>query len=106
MEMLLMGACLSIFGLAVACLAFGAATRGPNQERAAATLDLKVAKQAAAPQFFAEPAELVLPLAARPRLTIDALLAQIEDHVRLEPAAAESYTDAPTAVLLHSRTVS
>ena len=27
MEMLLMGVCLSMFGLAVACLAFGAATR-------------------------------------------------------------------------------
>jgi len=27
MEMILMGACLSLFGLAVACLTFGAATR-------------------------------------------------------------------------------
>jgi len=27
MEMLLMGACLSLFGLAVACVTFGAATR-------------------------------------------------------------------------------
>ena len=28
MEMLLMGACLSLLGLAVVCLTFGAATRG------------------------------------------------------------------------------
>jgi len=31
-EMLLMGACLSLFGLVVACLAFGAATRGTRIE--------------------------------------------------------------------------
>lgn len=106
MEMLLMGACLSIFGLAVACLAFGAATRGLEEEKPAASVELKVAKPAVATRFFVEPAEPVLPLAARPQLTIKALLLQIEDHVRLEHAAAESYLASPNAALLHSRTVS
>ena len=36
MEMLLMGACLSVFGLAVCCLAFGAATRDSEYAAAAA----------------------------------------------------------------------
>jgi hypothetical protein len=33
-------------------------------------------------------------------------LAQLENHVRLEQAAAESYMRAPNAALLHSRTIS
>jgi hypothetical protein len=106
MEMLLMGACLSVFGLALACLAFGAATRGLEEKKPAAAMELKVAKPAAATRFFVEPAEPMLPLAARPQLTIEALLLQIEDHVRLEHAAAESYLASSNAALLHSRTVS
>jgi hypothetical protein len=106
MEMLLMGASLSIFGLAVACLAFGAATRGLEETKAAPPVELKVEKPAAAARFFAEPAMPVLPLVARPRVPIEALLLQIEDHVRLEHAAAESYLASPNAALLHSRTVS
>ena len=106
MEMLLMGACLSILGLAVACLAFGAATRGLEAEKPAASVELKVEKPAVATRFFVESAEPVLPLAPRPQLTIEALLLQIEDHVRLEHAAAESYLASPNAALLHSRTVS
>jgi hypothetical protein len=33
MQMILMGACLSMFGLAVACLTFGAATRQNDRPR-------------------------------------------------------------------------
>jgi hypothetical protein len=106
MEMLVMGMFLSIFGLAVACLAFGAATRRREEQKAAPAVALELAKPAVATRFFVEPAALVLPLAARPRLPIEALLLQIEDHVRLEHAAAESYLASPNATLLHSRTVS
>jgi hypothetical protein len=34
------------------------------------------------------------------------LLLQIDRHVRLEQAAAESFLDAPTTASLHSRTTS
>ena len=92
MEMLLMGAVLSMFGLAVTCLAFGAATRGePPKEKPA----LKPAIPA--PRFFVDPARQV---------PIEALLLQIENHVRLEQAAAECFLQAPDSARLHSRTTS
>jgi hypothetical protein len=106
MEMLVMGAFLSILGLAVACMAFGAATRREQERKAAPALELKVAKPAVATRFFVEPGELVIPLAARQRVPIEALLLQLEDHVRLEHAAAESYLASPDAMRLHSRTTS
>lgn len=105
MEMLLMGACLSVFGLAVACLAFGAATR--TEERSPALQPQPqpaVAKAAAKARFFVDAVRIAPP--ARPRVPIEALLLQIENHVRLEQAAAESFLQAPTPALLHSRTVS
>jgi hypothetical protein len=106
MEMLVMGAFLSILGLAVACLAFGAATRRNEEQKAAPAVELKVAKPAVATRFFVAPGELVIPLAARQRVPIEALLLQLEDHVRLEHAAAESYLASPDAMRLHTRTTS
>ena len=106
MEMLLMGACLSLFGLAVACLAFGAATREPEEVSAAApAVQKKVVKAAVAPaRFFVDPPEI--PMAAYSKVPIEALLLQIENHVRLEHAAAECFLESPNASLLHSRTIS
>ena len=106
MEMLLMGACLSIFGLAVASLAFGAATRNVDQTPAAAQpAVLKEAVGAAAQAgFFVD--RPVLPAVARKSVPIEALLLQIENHVRLEQAAAECFLQSPNASLLHSRTTS
>ena len=93
MEMLLMGAVLSMFGLAVTCMAFGAATRGADQPK-----EKPAAKPAIpAPRFFVDPARQV---------PIEALLLQIENHVRLEQAAAESFLQAPDSARLHSRTTS
>ncbi|HXK04792.1 MAG TPA: hypothetical protein VMS37_20490 [Verrucomicrobiae bacterium] len=96
MEMLLMGAVLSMFGLAVTCLAFGAATR--KREYTEAEEPIKAALPA--PKFF------VNPVAAQPRVPIEALLLQIENHVRLEQAAAECFLQSPNPALLHSRTIS
>src|SRR5579863_6626584 len=98
MEMLLMGACLSMFGLAVACLAFGAATREPEETIAAAPAVEK--KEAVRPvvapaRFFVDPP--VLPVAAYTKVPIEALLLQIENHVRLEHAAAECFLESPNA---------
>src|ERR1039457_5551030 len=102
MEMLLMGACLSLFGLAVTCLAFGAATR-TEEPSLAAQRKPEVAKAAAPARFFVSPA--IIPVAAHARVPLEALLLQIESHVRLEQAAAESFLQTPTPALLHSRTI-
>jgi hypothetical protein len=105
MEMLLMGACLSLFGLAVACLAFGAATRGVDEGAPVAPVHKEVVKAAASQaRFFVE--RPVLPVATRNRVPIEALLLQLENHVRLEQAAAQSFLESPNSSLLHSRTIS
>ena len=106
MEMLLMGACLSVFGLAVCCLAFGAATRDSvNPVAASPVVEKEIVKAAASPaRFFVDLP--MLPMAARTRVPIEALLLQIENHVRLEHAAAECFLESPNASLLHSRTMS
>ena len=103
MEMLLMGACLSMFGLAVMCLAFGAATRDEKPEPAGLEKPMEAVKTAAPEHFFVEGP---LPVPVHAKVPIEALLAQLENHVRLEQAAAESYMRAPNAALLHSRTIS
>jgi hypothetical protein len=106
MEMLLMGACLSMFGLAVACLAFGVATRTPEEPVVASPEIRKAAVKAAlAPaRFFVDPP--ALPMAARSRVPIEALLLQIENHVRLEQAAATCFVESADVSLLHTRTIS
>jgi len=104
MEMLLMVLCISMFGLAVTALAFGAATR-PEREAPQEQPQLQPVVPAAAPaRFFAR--DLATPIETRPRVPIEALLLQIESHVRLEHAAAESFLESPTSVLLHSKTAS
>ena len=95
MEMLLMGAVLSMFGLAVTCMAFGAATRDADREPVKEKPAVKPALPA--PRFFVDP---------RREVPIEALLLQIENHVRLETAAAECFLEAPNASRLHSRTTS
>jgi hypothetical protein len=106
MEMLLLGACLSMFGLAVACLAFGAATRDADSTPATQPAVQEEAVRPAVPKtrFFVD--RPTLPIAARNPVPIEALLLQIENHVRLEQAAAESFLASPNSSLLHSRTAS
>ena len=104
MEMLLMGVCLSVFGLAVTCMAFGAATRPEENVPVLEAERERVAVPAVAPRFFVD--DLTIPVAAHARVPIEALLLQIENHVRLEQAAAESFLETPTSALLHSRTIS
>ena len=105
MEMLLMGAALAMFGLAVSCLAFGAATHEePVMEQEPALGKEAVKAAAVNARFFA--AVPALPVAAANRVPIEALLLQIENHVRLEHAAAECFLESPNASLLHSRTMS
>lgn len=106
MVMFLMVLCLSMFGLAVTCLAFAAATGGiPSavQDRVEAQPEERPALALRKPRFFVD--ELPAPV-AQPRVPLEVLLAQIERHVRLEQAAAESFLVSPTPQSLHSRTMS
>ena len=102
MEMFLMLACMSLFGLAVSALAFGAASRGT--ERAAQQPE-KRKPIALSSHFFADE-QLERMAASGTQVPIEVLLLQIERHVRLEQAAAESFLEMPTAESLHRRTVS
>jgi hypothetical protein len=100
MELVLMGLCLSLLGVTVCAMAFGAATRGEPPAEApqpAAHVALP------SPRFFIHPAPSDT---AAPRVPIEVLLLQLERHVRLEQAAAESFLSAPTLESLHTRTTS
>ena len=102
MEMFLMGLCVSLFGVGVAALAFGAATR---QESSAPRVQPEPSALEKAPaRFFAGRAVPVPP--PQLQIPIEVLLQQIENHVRLEQAAAESFVKFPTNALLHSKTTS
>jgi hypothetical protein len=99
MEMFLMVATVSLLGMVVSVGLFAAATRENNS---VADIRLEQPLPAAPPRFFlAERAP-----AGPPRVPVEVLLLQIERHVRLEQAAAESFLDAPTIKSLHSRTSS
>ncbi len=104
MEMLLMGLCMSVFGLAVAALAFGAATRSESSDPAVGS-ELPLVKAAAPARFFSDRAAIPPPVPPR-QVPIEVLLRQIENHVRLEQAAAESFVEFPTQALLNIKTTS
>jgi hypothetical protein len=97
MEMFLMAAALSLLGVAVSAVLFAAATRQPAPEELALPADLPVLVP---PRFFSEET------ATHPRIPIEALLLEIDRHVRLEQAAAESFLHSPTVESLNSRTMS
>jgi hypothetical protein len=102
MEMLLMGVCVAVFGMAVACAAFGAAARPED-----AVLEVRPQPvMAAVPtRFFVN--DIVIPAnGGHVSVPIEALLLQLERHVRLEQAAAESFLAEPTSAHLHSKTIS
>jgi len=93
MELLLAGAVLSLVGLAVAWMGFHASRPGAGDTAPAGLRPVP-----APARFFADPAPTRVPL--------ERLLLQIEDHIREEQAAAESFLAAPNPVLLHGRTSS
>jgi hypothetical protein len=101
MEMFLMVAAMSLLGVAVCGVLFAAATRdvrGPLEARSADQL-------AAAPAKFFVDID-VDPASVRTQIPVEALLLQIERHVRLEQAAAESFHFTPTPESLHMTTTS
>ena len=108
MEMLLMGLCISVFGLGVAAVAFGAATRAESSDSAVQP-QLPLVKAVAPAHFFSDRFAIspaVPPVVPARQVPIEVLLLQIENHVRMEQAAAESFVAFPTHALLHSKTTS
>ena len=104
MDMLLMGLCMSLIGIAVTAFAFAAATH-PMSPAAMVEPQFPVVKAATAPaRFFSD--RVTSPILPQPQVPIEVLLQQIENHVRLEQAAAESFVAFPTYDQLHSKTTS
>jgi hypothetical protein len=108
MEMFLMALCMSVFGLAVAALAFGAATRSESSDSAVQP-QLPLVKAAASARFFSDrvaapPA--IPPVVPGSQVPIEVLLLQLENHVRMEQAAAESFIAFPSQDRLHTKTTS
>ncbi len=104
MVMFLMALCMAMFGLAVSAIAFGAATRdvqAPDDQALPAPQPFRTVHADA--RFFAVPTP---PAPAVPRIPLEVLLLQLDRHVRLEQAAAESFLSVPTIESLHSRTAS
>ena len=108
MEMLLMGLCMSVFGLGIAALAFGAATRSVSSDSVVQP-QLPLVKAAAPARFFSDRAgatPTVPPVVSPQQVPIEVLLLQIENHVRMEQAAAEMFLAFPSQARLHSKTTS
>ncbi len=104
MEMFLMALCVSVFGMGVAAAAFGAATRSERSDSPERPQpQLPLVKAIAPTRFFSDtiPAPPVMPTKQVP---IEVLLLQIENHVRMEQAAAESFLEFPTQANLHHKT--
>ncbi len=98
MEMFLMVVTVSAVGLLITVVLFAAAMR---DDRGAPEVCAESAMPLAPPRFFLQERPQL-----SPRVPIEVLLLQIERHVRLEQAAAESFLESPTSKSLHSRTTS
>ncbi len=102
MEMLLMGLCVAVFGVGVAAAAFGAATRSEIPSSTEQPM-LPLVKAVPPTRFFSDSVAAPQTLASR-QVPIEVLLLQIENHVRMEQAAAELFISTPTQTQLHSKT--
>ena len=102
MEMFLMVLCMSMFGLAVTAIAFGAAARPGSSSPVQP--ELRPVKAVPPGRFFTD--QIMPPAAPRTHVPTEHLLRQIENHVRLEQAAAESFLESPSHAQLHTKTTS
>jgi hypothetical protein len=99
MIMFLMGLALAMFGFAVTAAAFGAATRTDTPTDTPVQPRLEVTPE----RFFADSHPV---FHRQPEVPLEVLLLQIEQHVRLEQAAAESFISLPSPEVLNCRTQS
>lgn len=102
MEMFLMGLCLSLLGVAVSAIAFGAATRD-DLDAPSSQPQPRPSPPRPVSEFFLRPD---VAFGQATHVPVEVLLLQLERHVRLEQAAAETFLSAPTFESLHSRTTS
>jgi len=102
MEMFLMVLSLSVVGVLVCGVLFAVATREERKSEAAALAPFGVPDEE---RFF-----MLRPTQRAPRMPsqvpAEVLVLQIERHVRLEHAAAESFLQFPSVEALHMRTLS
>lgn len=109
MEMFMMAAVMSLLGVAVCAVLFAAATREERLEESRPAQQPALEPQrffASAPAAAAAAGEPARARAAQELVPVEALLLQIEQHIRLEQAAAESFLHTPTGQALQSRTTS
>ncbi len=106
MEMFLMALVLSLLGVVVSGVLFSAATRGEEREPFVTLRAPSPALAATAHRSLGDGGRFFGDAPAAPPVPVEALLLQIEQHVRLEQAAAEAFLNAPTRQSLHSRTMS
>ena len=99
MVMFLMALSLSVFGLAMSALAFGAATRNQRSRR-------RHSSRSSSSRPSGSSARAIRRSTAQPNVPLEVLLFQIERHVRLEQAAAESFIHLPSPEALNLRTQS
>lgn len=104
MDMFVMGLCFTCIGLAVTAMAFVAATHSQAAPPPVQP-ELPAVKTAPA-RFFGDLAQPPTRIPMPVQVPVELLLQQIEYHVRLEQAAAESFVAYPTQDLLHSKTAS
>ncbi len=92
-----------LFGFAILSIPFWVLLSMPREEAhpPAEEAEGKPAPVAVGPsRFFADTGAPLVQVPA------SVLVSRIEDHVRLEQAAAKSFVESPTAVLLHAPTAS
>jgi hypothetical protein len=102
MDMLVMGLCFTFFCLSVTTMVFAAATR--QQAPAPKAQPEQPLVKTTPARFFAERITPTIPTPMP--IPIEVLLQQLENHVRLEHAAAESFVAHPSHAQLHSKTTS
>ena len=104
MDMLLMDLCFAVIGVVFVAFAFAAGMRSESWNSPAQP-ELPLVKAIAPARFFSN-RQAITPVVPPVQVPIEVLLLQIENHVRLEQAAAESFLAFPSQALLHSKTTS
>lgn len=101
MDLLLLGLCVTFFSVAVAAAAFSASMRSGHARDAQPEVPAADLTQEG---FFSDKATSGIPI--QPQVPVELLLQQIEDHVRLEQALAESVIAFPAQAQLQSKSSS
>jgi hypothetical protein len=102
MEMFLMILLMGVLTFAIAAIGFKASER---RESPTETVQPAVPTLKAAPERFFS-AHVIPTVPVHTQVPIEVLLQQIETHVRMEQAAAESFVQFPTQAHLHTKTSS